>query len=343
MSFWRSEDSANPDTEIVNALRPAMATVPEPLLLGISSPYARRGVLWESYRQHYGQDDDPVLVWNAPTTAMNPTITEAFVAAELEKDEAAARAEYLAEFRVDIESYLSREVIDACVIPGRHELPPVPGLGYRAFCDPAGGSGTDSFSLAVAHVETRDGRRVAVLDAIREARPPFSPEAVVHEFAAGLRSYGIHEVVGDAYAGSWPAEAFRKVGITYMAAAKPKSAIYGDALPSLNAHGVELLDHPRLIAQLCGLERRTSRGGRDSIDHGPHGHDDLVNAVCGVLADLLVHAPGADGGPVPMRGTTIRVDLAPWNQHPGTAAFNSGLFDWSELDAQDRRNRARGS
>ena len=31
--------------------------------------------------------------------------------------------------------------------------------------------------------------------------------------------------------------------------------------------------------------RRTARGGRDSIDHAPGGHDDLANAVAGVSAD----------------------------------------------------------
>src|SRR5262249_36902442 len=54
VAFWRSEDSANPDREIVEALRPAMATVPGALLVAISSPYARRGVLWDAYRRHFG-------------------------------------------------------------------------------------------------------------------------------------------------------------------------------------------------------------------------------------------------------------------------------------------------
>ena len=31
------------------------------------------------------------------------------------------------------------------------------------------------------------------------------------------------------------------------------------------------------------LERRTARGGRDSIDHGPGAHDDIANAVAGAL------------------------------------------------------------
>ena len=42
----------------------------------------------------------------------------------------------------------------------------------------------------------------------------------------------------------------------------------------------------RLVNQLCGLERRTARSGKDSIDHGPGGHDDLANAVAGA-ADLV--------------------------------------------------------
>ena len=50
-----------------------MATVPGALLLGISSPYARRGALWDAYKTHYGQADDPVLVWQADTRSMNPT------------------------------------------------------------------------------------------------------------------------------------------------------------------------------------------------------------------------------------------------------------------------------
>jgi hypothetical protein len=32
----------------------------------------------------------------------------------------------------------------------------------------------------------------------------------------------------------------------------------------------------------AGLERRTARGGRDTIDHAPGGHDDLANVVAGV-------------------------------------------------------------
>ena len=50
------------------------------------------------------------------------------------------------------------------------------------------GTGRDSFALAIGHAETRNNRRVAVLDCLREIRPPVSPDAAVTEFAALLRA-----------------------------------------------------------------------------------------------------------------------------------------------------------
>ncbi len=161
------------------------------------------------------------------------------------------------------------------------------------FVDPSGGS-RDSFTLAIGHQVMRDEHPVAVIDCLRETRPPFSPEAVVTEYAARLTDYDIVTVTGDRYAGEWPREQFRKRGITYEPSARPKSELYHDALAMLNSGHVELLDHPRLIAQLGALERRTARGGRDSIDHAPGGHDDLANVVCGVAVAVSM-APQAYG------------------------------------------------
>jgi hypothetical protein len=54
-------------------------------------------------------------------------------------------------------------------------------------------------------------------------------------------------------------------------------------LPLLNSRKVQLLDDRRLISQLHGLERRTARGGKDSIDHSPGAKDDVANSVAGAL------------------------------------------------------------
>jgi hypothetical protein len=300
LAFWTTdENSPELDSEIVAAIRPGMAQFGEhAILLAASSPYARKGELWNSYRKYFGKDG-PVLVWQAETRRMNPTIAAAVVDEAMQRDPASAQAEYLAQFRTDVETFVSREAVEACVPHGLYERSHWSSLRYVAFCDPSGGS-ADSFTLSVAHQE----REQAFVDVIREVRPPFSPELVVTEFAAVLKSYQINKIMGDRYAGEWPREQFRKHGITYEPSAKAKSDLYVALLPLLNSRRVELLDSPRLTAQLIGLERRTARSGRDSIDHAPGGHDDLANAVAGALVgcsvpkqQIRVYSGGAEGRP----------------------------------------------
>ena len=90
-------------------------------------------------------------------------------------------------------------------------------------------------TLAIAH---RDGGR-DVLDCLRERRPPFSPEAVVQEFADVLKSYRISTVTGDRYAGEWPRERFRVHGINYEIVEKNRSELYLELLPAINSQTVE--------------------------------------------------------------------------------------------------------
>ena len=150
---------------------------------------------------------------------------------------------------------------------------------YVAFVDPAGGSGADSFALAIAHGAHGKG----VLDAVRVRKPPFSPDAVCADYAQLLRSYGLSGVVGDAYGGEWPRERFRVHGIDYRLSERTKSEIYAALVPLLNAGRVELLDLPELRTQFLALERRVSAGGREQIVHLVGAHDDVANAVAGAL------------------------------------------------------------
>jgi hypothetical protein len=283
LAFWLSdEDAANPAAEIIDSLRPAMATMPNSLLMVATSPYARKGPVWDAWRRHYAKDGDPILVWQAPTLTMNPTIDKRIIDEAYERDPANAESEFGAGFRSDIAAFVDREIIEAVTVPGCYEIAPLPGINYSAFVDPSGGS-SDSFGLAIAH-RTDDDR--GVLDAVREIRPPFNPADAVSELAQLLKSYSVTRVVGDRYAGAWPAEAFRNHGIDYEPSERPKSDLYREALPLLNSRRVELLDHPRMIGQICALERRTARGGRDSIDHPPGLHDDLANVAAGVLVQV---------------------------------------------------------
>jgi hypothetical protein len=135
VAFWRSDDSVNPDREIASTRDDHSPRRPPARHL---VTLCTRRVLWDAYRPHYGQDSD-VLVWSAPTCAMNPAVPEAIIAAAYAEDEAAAAAEYGAQFRRDLEAFVAREALEACVVPGRHELPPVGSMEYVAFVDPSGG------------------------------------------------------------------------------------------------------------------------------------------------------------------------------------------------------------
>ena len=177
----------------------------------ISTPYARRGILYDTYKKNFGECGR-TLVWKAPSLVMNPTLDAELVKEALREDPQAAAAEWECEWRPDLSTFLPWDSLEACTVSGRAELPPVWNIEYTAFIDPSFG-GQDSFALAIAHSE-QDGR-VRVLDVLREARPraAFSPEAVVQEFALVLQSYRCFRVTSDRFSRDWVRGAFRNCGI----------------------------------------------------------------------------------------------------------------------------------
>jgi hypothetical protein len=190
----------------------------------------------------------------------------------------------LSEWRSDIEGFIPRPVIEACV--GDYlELPPQPGVAYRCFIDQASGVPEgDSFAIAISH---KYGF-IVVVDAVREVRPPFSPAAVVNDVLVPLcRGYNVYSVSSDNYAAGFAQNLIFSAGLAFAPATKHKSELYLELLPLLNSQRISLPRNDRLINQIAGLERSTQRSGRDFIDHGPgsSSHDDCANAVAGA-ADL---------------------------------------------------------
>jgi hypothetical protein len=283
VAYWMDDStSSNPDSEILAACKPTLATTGGPLIC-ISSPYSRRGVLWQSYKDHYGAKGDVrILVAQAPSREMNPLLPQSVVDRALEADSAKNTAEYLAEFRTDIESFVSIEAVEACVDAGVLERMYDRRYTYYAFIDPSGGA-SDSMTLAIGHKENA----TAVLDLIREFKAPFDPSVAVEGFAHDLGRYHVSTIGSDRYGGEWVVEAFRKYGITVEASERTKSELYVDVLPLVNSRNAALLDHKVMVKQFVGLERRTARSGKDSIDHGPGARDDVSNAVAGALVRAI--------------------------------------------------------
>lgn len=281
IAFWRSEDSANPDHEIINAIRPAMATL-DGKLVALSSPYSKRGALWDAYRRYFRSHDPHILVAQAPSKAMNPSLPQRVIDQAYDRDPEAAKAEYGALFRSDLEAFIAREVVETVTRSEPLELPYNARHRYVAFVDPAGG-GQDEYTMSIGH---REGSRL-VVDLVRAKRGV--PAEITKEYAALLKSYSVREVHSDKYAGSWPADEFKKHGVTVEYSPKARSELYLDALPALTSGRVELPPDEKLITQFAGLERKTSRAGRDSVNHAPGAHDDRANAAAGVIA---LHAQG---------------------------------------------------
>jgi len=121
---------------------------------------------------------------------------------------------------------------------------------------------------------------------LRGRAPPFDPHNVVAEYCTALKDYGISTVAGDNYSAAWAETAFQDAGITYQRSEMTKSALYLEALPLFMRGSVSIPDHPKLIRELRLLERRTSRIGKDIVDHGRNGSDDYANALAGVLRAL---------------------------------------------------------
>ena len=140
VAYWRDEQSAMPDVETYRAILPSLATT-NGMLIGISTPYRKLGLLHQKHKDIFGVDDDEVLVVQGSTKQFNPSLSDRIIETQRQADPTAASSEWDAEFRSDIASLFDDQLIDAAVEHGRPlELPPVHtlfGSIYKAFTDPA--------------------------------------------------------------------------------------------------------------------------------------------------------------------------------------------------------------
>jgi hypothetical protein len=283
---WQTaEHSASSDEEVVGAAEPSLSMCPDGGLMALwSSVHRKRGYAYRKFKQLFGNDaaeaDD--LVWVAPSAAMNPRLPQLVVDRALNEDPAKARAEFLSQWREDLSDWCPLDAIEACTDRGVFERPARPGINYVAWADAAGGTGQDSFALAIAH-------RGAPyqLDLIREVKPRFIPAQVVADFAKILKAYKITKVHGDKYAGGFHANEWACHGIKFMPAEREHSTSenYLRLLPMVLAGRVSLIDHTTLRNQLSSLERRVGTGERETVIHPQHAnaHDDVATAAAGAI------------------------------------------------------------
>ena len=293
--YWRvDEASASSDEEVVAAATPSLAMCPDGGLLALgSSVYRKKGYMHRRWQALHGNDGSEDICWLAPSSVMNPKLPSNVVEKALLDDPERAKAEFLSQWRGDLSDFLPADIVAAAIDAGVHERCPVQGRNYFAYADAAGGTGADSFAIAVAH---REANGVVVLDALRRRTPRFVPEAVVSEFGTLLASYRVTQLMGDRWGGGFHSDAWRRNGITYNACEQTTSENYLAALPLLLSGRARLLDDPVLQRELTGLERRAHANGRESVSHAAaaSAHDDVAAAVCGALVAAAASARSYD-------------------------------------------------
>jgi hypothetical protein len=280
VSYWRDDTSAMPDAEVYSAVLPSLITT-NGMLIGISSPYRKVGLLHGKHKSFFGVSSDEVLVVQGSSQSFNKTLTDEAIAAQKIADPTAAASEWDAEFRADLVGFLDDAVIDRAIDHNRPlELPYRRGENYFGFTDPSGGAiGGDSYSIAIVHKEEQR----FIVDVVRGRPGPFDPQEVTREYAELCREYKISTVIGDLYGHQWTQQAWRENNMTYVPSDLSASMLYMETLPLFSRGLVSLPNHPVLIRELRLLERIPGRVGKDQVTHPRNAHDDLANATCGAL------------------------------------------------------------
>jgi hypothetical protein len=286
VAFFRHEDnSANPDHEVLNAIRPAMATLSNTKLIKISTPFRKEGTLWAEFQQR-GQL--PYCVWQLSSEEMNPAISKSFLDKARRANEDTFRREHLAEFVDSNCTWITPELLDQCIMHGRCELPRVLHGTYAAAIDPAFQS--NDFGFAILH--RSDHGDVSVACALRWT----GTKAIHLDFAMvcsqirmKLDQYGINNLVADQYCFARLKQHFARLNIFYREfpfSTGTRASLFGNLRQLIIQGKIAIPDDPELLRQLRSLEEVRTANGNIDIRPARSAKDDLAIGVALVASEL---------------------------------------------------------
>jgi hypothetical protein len=291
LAFWRHKDnSANPESEVIAAIRPAMATLSNTKLIKISTPFRKEGTLWSEF-QYRGQL--PYYVWQVTSEEMNPTISKSFLDKARAADEDTFRREHLAEFVDSNCEWIASELLEHCIMHGRRELPRVFHGTYAAAIDPAFQS--NDFGFAILHRSDRGD--VSVACALRWT----GTKAIHLDFAMvceqirmKLDQYGINSLVGDQYCFAMLKQHFSRLNIFYRELSfgtGTRGSLFGNLRQLIIQRKIAIIDDPELLHQLRSLEEIRTANGNIDIRPARSSKDDVAIAVALAASELSEAVP----------------------------------------------------
>lgn len=301
-SWYQESDSANPDYEIYRAALPGQLQFPDRLVVGISTPWNKAGLLYKMFAAGTkGQKvPDPLpreeyrnlLVLHGTTALMqNPLVSRDFLQAEWERDPEAFARECLAQFQDSISGFIPTAAVERALSVGLLERSWVKDVQYVGAID--AGFRHDSFTMTIVH---RDGRGHLIQDCVREWRPrpghPLNPDHILQEIRNICDNYALKLLYGDQYQLEALQSLARHHGLAIIGVdltGRSKAKILGSMQQLFMQARIHLLDHFETAKQVKTLERKLSEGGNILVAAPSGMRDDLAM----VLA-LACHQAGSD-------------------------------------------------
>jgi hypothetical protein len=289
LAFWNHEpSSANPEEEVLHAIRPAMATLTKTKLIKISTPFRKEGILWDEFQR---RDELDHFVWQLSSQEMNPSISVKFLEKARDANESTFRREHLAEFTDSAFAWIPPELLEPCILRGRRELPPIAGGTYVAAVDPA--FQRSDFGFAILHRSDAGDVTVVSLESWTGSKTvPLDFEIICDQIRQKLAIYDINAVAGDQFCYAMLKQYFSKLGIFYRQVtfgASTRAKLFGNLRQLIFQRNITILDHPELLHQLRSLEEIKTANGNVDVRTPDSCKDDLAVAVA--LAALELSGP----------------------------------------------------
>jgi hypothetical protein len=276
--------------QLIDALRPGMATALATKLIKMSTPFGKRGVLYYDFT-HRAQLDYPVR--QVGTAQMNPAIRHEVLAKEFHRDEEKFRREFGAEFTDSIENWIDHALLEQCVLRHCQERPFQPGSNYVAALDPA--SRKHEFALAILHKQSDETIAVDKVVRWRGAHNwPLGFAFVLGEVKSILTDYEITSAIGDQYLCDVISEHLQNLNITYEISyfgSQTRAGLFSNMKHLLAQRRIELLDDPELLRQLGNLRQEKTERGLIDVRPSPGVNDDLAVAVALAASELCKQLP----------------------------------------------------
>lgn len=278
LARWRDEATgANPATEVLRSVRPAMATQRQAREFLSSSPWSTLDAHYEAVEA--GETPQQSVAVGA-SWECNPTLTEA-QCREDEPDEATFLREYAAQpMAASASAMFDVRAIEAA--QKDYALPREPRVGESVMAGGDFGFQRNSSALAVVHLAESLWTVGELLELRPDAGAPLRPSDVCAQFAARLRMHGGPPLMADAHYRQSIVEHLAQYQLGYIDAPTDVPATYVRFRTLLHQGQIVLPRDRDLVRDLAEVTSKPTATGRISIKlpERPGGaHADRVSAL----------------------------------------------------------------